>query len=95
MADGSPESLEQRRERLVLQCEADRLRLKLALRGRPTRSPSSDWWEKIRHGLDWLLPFAPLLPFRLGKGLRFSRPYVHILCWLNRFRRASGADPIF
>lgn len=89
MAEGSSETLEQRRDRLVLQCEADRLRLKLALRGRAVAA-RADWWEKVRHGLDWMLPLTPLLPFRLGKGLRFSRPYVQVFCWLNRLRRAAN-----
>jgi len=63
MNEGPTQTLEERRECLVLACQLDRLKLRLALRPSPLERLTISVIEKIA-------PLAPHLPGRLGKWTR-------------------------
>jgi hypothetical protein len=63
MSEHHPLTLDERRERLVLACELDRLKLRLALRPSPLERLTISVIEKIA-------PLAPHLPGRLGRWTR-------------------------
>jgi hypothetical protein len=63
MKDPAPLSVAERRQRLALACELDRLRLQMALRPSPLEKMSIQLFER-------LAPLAPHLPGRVGKWIR-------------------------
>jgi hypothetical protein len=63
MKDPANLTLAERRQRLALACQLDRLNLQLALRPSPLEKLSINLLEK-------LAPIAPHLPGRVGKWVR-------------------------
>ncbi len=63
MKDHGHLSVAERRQRLALACQLDRLHLQLALRPSPLEKMSVNLFER-------LAPLAPHLPGRIGKWVR-------------------------